>query len=117
VEQVGTEQRALGFFEQQARFPTVRDVRRQKHAKAILPRAEHFSICHCLRRTAPHIVDAHDFADETTHGDRLRRERLPFRERAAFIGLEMTEADPPERGGSINVATASRTAEIAFMPV
>lgn len=39
------------------------------------------------------------FGDETAHGCRCRRERLPFREGAAFIGLEMTKANPPDCGG------------------
>jgi hypothetical protein len=53
-----------------------------------------------LRRTArDHIVDAHHFPDETAHGRRLGRKRLPFGQRTAFVGLEVAEADPSDCGG------------------
>jgi hypothetical protein len=69
-------------------------------AKPILPGTKLFSIGQGLRRAAGyHIVDTHQFADETTYRRCGRRERLPFREGAAFIGFEMTEADPSDSGG------------------
>jgi hypothetical protein len=87
----------MGFLEQQARFPAVRHMRCQEKAKPIFPGAKLFSIGQGLRRAAGyHIVDAHQFGDKTTYGRCGRRERLPFREGAAFIGLEMTEADPSD---------------------
>jgi hypothetical protein len=70
------------------------------YAKTILTGAELLAIRQCLRGSeGHHIVDAHQLGDETAHGRSGGRQGLPFPQRPAFIGLEMTEPDPPDLRG------------------
>src|SRR5678816_3255264 len=90
----------MRLLKHQARFPAVRHMRSLEKTKAILPSTKLFVVGQGLRRAMGyHVVDADQFGDETTNRRRRRRERLPFRESSAFIGLEMTKADPSDTGG------------------
>src|SRR6185436_14759024 len=97
--EVRTEQRTLGLFEQQSRFPTVRHMRRVQELETILSGVQQLAVLHPQCRPDRHeIVDAHQFADHTAYSQRLRRKLLPLTQGAAFIRFKMAEPDPLHRG-------------------
>src|SRR5579872_4050652 len=99
VEQVGAEQSAAGLFIKNARIPAVGHVRCGDEAETIAAGFEQFITPKSARRADREVVEVHLGPDQT--GDRfgLRRVTEPLVQRAAFVALEMTEADVAQAGG------------------
>ena len=100
MKQIRAEQRPVRFLEQKAGLPTVRDMRRPKKSEAIPSCFHDFTVSKALgwpeRQT---VIDTDELTHETAHGKGLGSQCLPFGQRATFIGLEMTEGDPPQTSG------------------
>jgi hypothetical protein len=75
----------------------VRNVRRVDVAHAPAAEIEHLAVGERARRAVGEVVDRNHARGRAVHDLRARRHAEPFVHRAAFIGLDVTEADPAQR--------------------
>src|SRR5205085_46109 len=85
------------LFEQQTGVPAMRYVRRLEEAEAVTAGRERLLVGERPRRARREVVHARERADEAAERRRRRRERQPFVQRPALVGLEVAEPDPTDR--------------------
>ena len=92
-EQVAAQEGARGGLHHQAAVPAVRHVRRVEPAHRVRAEAQHFAVGERAGRSVRHVVDGDHRGDLPAQRLGAWRRRQPFVERAAFVGLEVREAD------------------------
>ncbi len=99
MHQIRAQQHPVGFLEQHARVPPMRQVRRWHEAEPVPSSLKDLVRLQPARRTIREVGDIDHRAELSAHRGGVRGFRQPFVECAAFVDLEVAPADPAKARG------------------
>jgi hypothetical protein len=95
-EEIAGEERAGGLLVEQTGVPAMGHVRRVEAPHPAAPEVEDLAIRQRARRSRRLVVQPDGAADRAVGHGGVRRGVEPFAERAALVGLDVTEGDPAQ---------------------